>query len=222
MKNNKDRFYLIIIGVLILIILLLRMCCGSKEKVITKVKRDTVTNIITVIDSDSAYMPSPVITEYIGTPIPDTVFEKVDTSGIIANYIRQHEYDPVMPDTTKKILNDYIVSRTYKKSYPVKYGIVIITTVVNQNKLFKQDMKTNFSIPEKIITKTETVKEKKRNQFYFGGELMGYKQTPINYAGLGLLLKTKSDKIYKVSVMTNWDANLYVNAGLYFKIKLHK
>jgi hypothetical protein len=175
---------------------------GGKEYELLSKKVDTV--LVPVHDTIPEYVPKYIKgkTEYI--PVP----ANVDTLAILKDYYTKYSY------------NDTVKVNTY--------GSGIISDEVTQNKIVNRSIIWDLKIP--IVKETITVKELPKNQIYIGGGVGLDKVNLFNQVSAGFLLKTKSDKIYGVSVgISNTNINSlqpeitpFIEGSLYWKIRLRK
>jgi len=189
---NQNRFYLIIIGVLI-IVLLMQKCGGGCNLV------PVLPPPITIRTVDTVYT---VVTKNIPTYIPkwrthtkyvhDTT-EIVDTAYVIGDYYSTYFYqDSLINDTLCFYINDSI----------------------SENKIKSRDLKYVMSFP---TIKIHDVVIQNKNEYYIGLGLIG-NQKGIGYFGPEFLLRTKKKDVYGIGV--GLDGNLQPNLSLrtYWKI----
>jgi hypothetical protein len=202
---NKLDFKTIIIIGLLLALLLVRMCsspnppgpivhiAGKPYEVIKHTIDTVVVNKTTTL-----YKPGKIIYVH-GDPITPPI--NVDKDSIVKEFYTKNTYK----DTLK--LNDNL-------------GTIYITDTVFKNKIQGRTFKAD--VIEKLVNTTTIVKELPKNQLYIGGVAGFDKVDIVNYIGPGLLLKTKSDKIYSVGIGIGTDKQVSIQGGLYWKIKLGK
>ena len=103
-------------------------------------------------------------------------------------------------------------------------GFGVITDTITQNKILSRDVVWNFEVP--TIYNTTIVKDLPKTQLYYGFNLGGNKQDIFSTASGGLILKTKSDKLYQLNlgVQTNGVDGVvpYIGGGIFWKINLNK
>jgi hypothetical protein len=161
----------------------------------------------------------------------DTVYK--DTTIYKTEYVPKYikgdtEYIPVPVDVdTTEILKEYFSKVTYKDTIDYEtYGNIIINDIISQNKIFSRKPVFNLKLP--TITETTTVKELPKNQLYIGGGIGVDKVDILNQAKLGLLWKTKQDKIFGLHIGTTFNGPPeqvtipFVEGSMYWKIKLGK
>jgi hypothetical protein len=135
---------------------------------------------------------------------------------------------PVMqPVDTAAILKDFYAKNQIKETLvlPNNQGKILLEQMVSQNKIITTEF--NAEIQPKIKNDTILLPEPKKNQLYFGFETGLSRQDQISNIGIGLLFKTKEDKIFKVNggvanrLTTDVSGKFYpyVEGGVYWKIK---
>ena len=131
---------------------------------------------------------------------------------------------------TNAILKEYYTKVLYKDVLvlPDSLGTVAVTDTISQNKIFGRTF--NANVKQRTIKETTIVKELPKNQVYFG---FGGQFNKVDFIGglsTGVILKTKTDKIYQVNLGVsnstidgvNGEFKPYVGAGVYWKIRLKK
>ena len=190
--KNQNRFYLIIIGVLI-VVLLMQKCGGGCNFV------PVLPPPITIRTVDTVYT---VVTKNIPTYIPkwrthikyvhDTT-EIVDTAYVIGDYYSTYFYqDSLINDTLCFYINDSI----------------------SENKIKSRDLKYVMSFP---TIKIHDVVIQNKNEYYVGLGLIG-NQKGINYFGPEFLLRTKKKDVYGIGVGIDGDLNPNLSLRTYWKI----
>ena len=136
---------------------------------------------------------------------------------------------PAIVDT-QALLKDYYSKVLYKDTLilPDSLGTVSLLDTISQNKIFGRTF--NASVKQRTIKETMIVKELPKTQVYYGLTGGFNKTDVVSNIGAGLLIKTKTDKIYnlgigvsnKVTDGTNGTLSPYIGAGVYWKIKFKK
>ena len=135
-------------------------------------------------------------------------------------------YVPVPQDVdTAKILSQYYAKNVYKDTLKLddSLGFVSLIDTIKQNTIHFRTF--NAKVRERVVEKKIYLKEPPKRQLYFGFEGTFDKAEVFRGVGTGVIYKTKSDKIYKANIgVLNLENDLspYINAGLYWKIKLKK
>ena len=145
-------------------------------------------------------------------PIPyavhDTIEAKVDTNFIVNQYLNSKN----------------VFTNTYK--FDKQQGSITITDTISKNKIVGR------KYIAKITTKIDTLKiPEPFKRKVFGGIEGGFNGPDfVNSIGVGLLINSKSDKIYNLGIGlmnrttdgTNGEFHPYIKGGVYWKIKLKK
>lgn len=198
----------LLVAILIIIIILQKSCgstmpCPEVNTIIDSV-HDT-----TYIVHDSIIKGKPKLITSI-THLHDTLF--VPDSNY--DTLRAQYMNLVSLYTSQNIYVDTIKVDT------LGYVEVIDTVYLNTLTGAHYHYKFNFPVITNTITIKKIIKEKKRNQVYFGGGIEGNKFTPINQIYTGFSLKTKSDNLYNIKVGIDKHSNIWYGIGGYFKITL--
>lgn len=141
---------------------------------------------------------------YHDTTIYVSIPQEVDTIKILSQYYAKN----VFTDTLQ--LNDNL-------------GFVSVVDTVKENRIHHRTFVSK--VKEKIIEQKIYLKEPPKSQLYFGFEGIFDKAEIFRGAGTGVIYKTKSDKLYKANIGVlnlHHDLSPYINAGVYWKIKLRK
>ena len=172
---------------------------SPKDKIIVKTKTDTVYKTKTITKTIKGN---------------DIYHEKI---------VEVKKEIPIYIDTNKVITSFYDVN-LYKDTinFDDNNSIVLIDEI-SQNKIKNRTWTTHFT--DKIVTNTVTIREPNRNQLYFGVMSGIERKTTyqIPFVSVGLVLKTKKDKMVNLNVgVSNNNTNLvpFISAGLFWKIKL--
>ena len=230
LSNNffkLDIKTIIIVG--LIIFLLLRGCGDTPQgtKEIVKVdgkKYELVDKTIDTVFVEKRVEVPTYVPKYV-----DRVVEKivkipthVDSLQIIKDYYSKF----VTKDTlrlTYEFAPEITIDSIGTKPNPT-LGFGVITDTITQNKILSRDVVWNFEVP--TIYNTTIVKDLPKTQLYYGFNLGGNKQDIFSTASGGLILKTKSDKLYQLNlgVQTNGVDGVvpYIGGGIFWKINLNK
>lgn len=205
------KIYLFIIGILVVFVLLQNKGCiggGSQQKSDTLVVHDTIWS---VHDSLIYSKPKPDKIIYDSFFIEGKVEYQADT-----NYaILKMQFDTLVKNhTVLTIYNDSVKLDTI--------GYVSVKDSVRENKIIGRSWQYNYKIP--YVTKTVTVTNysKPKTQLYVGGSINATQDLGLHSADAGLILKTKSDKIYGLKVGSDISGNLLYGFQMYWKIGKNK
>jgi len=185
----------------------------NRTKTIKKIVKVDGQSLHPIHDTIPLEVPVDVPVPYeVEKPIPyavhDTIEAKVDTNFIINQYLN-----------TKNIFTN-----TYK--FDKQQGSITITDTISQNKLIGRKYISN------ITPKVDTLEipEPFRRKVYAGFE-GGFNQADyVNFIGVGVMVNSKSNKIYNLGIGvnnkttdgTNGYLTPYIRGGVYWKIRLKK
>ena len=84
------------------------------------------------------------------------------------------------------------------------------------NRILNRQLSVDMKYP--VITKEMFYNEKKRVQVYAGANGSVSRDGNFLGAGVGLMLKTKSDRLYGVGAGFDQSKNLNINGSIYIKL----
>ena len=137
---------------------------------------------------------------------------------------------PAIIDTAA-LLKDYYSKVLYKDVLvlPDSLGTVAVTDTISQNKILGRTF--NASVKQRTIKETLIVKELPKTQVYYGFTGGFNKVDVVSNLGAGVLIKSKSDKIYQLGIGiankvgtdgTNGTLSPFIGGGVFWKIKFKK
>lgn len=208
MKKHLDIKIIIIallLGLMILFLINPRNIIPRKQVIVEK----------TLIDS-------------IPYPVHDTIPYEVEVEVEVPVEVEVRVEVPVtQPVDTAAILKDFYAKNQIKETLtlPNNQGKIFLDQIISQNKVVNTEF--NAEIQPKIKNDTILLPEPKKNQLYFGFETGLSRQDQISNIGVGLLFKTKEDKIFKLNggVANRLTSDVsgvlypYVEGGVYWKIR---
>lgn len=131
---------------------------------------------------------------------------------------------------TMALLKDYYSKVLYKDTLhlPDSLGTIALIDTITQNKILGRTF--NANVKQRTIKETMIVKEPARMQVYYGLNGGFNKADVVSSIGAGLMLKTKTDKIYQFTLGVNnrvvdgttGGLSPYIGFGTYWKIKVKK
>lgn len=140
------------------------------------------------------------------------------------------EVPVVQPVDTMEILKIFYTKNIQKNvlNLPNGVGTITLTDTIVENKIVGTSFESK--IKKQIVRDTLRLPEEKKNKVYFGVTTQVDRPNFVNGMGMGLLYQTKEDKIFKVGVgVNNWVKDgtngtftPYVDAGIYWKIKVRR
>ena len=137
---------------------------------------------------------------------------------------------PAIIDTLA-LLKDYYSKVLYKDVLvlPDSLGTVAVTDTISQNRILGRTF--NANVKQRIIKETTIVKELPKTQVYYGFTGGFNKVDVVANLGAGVLIKSKSDKIYQLGIGvankvgtdgTNGVLTPFIGGGVFWKIKFKK
>ena len=111
---------------------------------------------------------------------------------------------------------------------PDSLGTVSVIDTISQNKILGRTF--NASVKQRTIKETTIVKELPKTKLFYGFEGGFNKADVVSHIGMGILLNTKTDKIFNLGIGvanrvvdgTNGGLTPYINGGVYWKIRAKK
>jgi hypothetical protein len=147
-----------------------------------------------------------------------------------------YEVEKVIHDTVPMAVDTLaILSKLYAKNevketltLPNGLGTVALKETISENKVIARSF--DAKVKQKVVKDTIYTPEMKVSQLYVGFDANFDKPNVVRLLGLGLILKDKSDKLYKLSAGVNntvvdglkGEFQPYVGGGIYWKIKSNK
>ena len=183
------------------------------------------------------FMPNRVIktvqTDSIPYAVHDTIpYEtEVEVEVPVPYEVQVVVHDTVLtPVDTAAILKDYYVKNEVKETLtlPNGLGTIALNETISQNKVLSRSF--DAKVKQKVVKDTIYTPEPKKTQLFFGFDANFDKPNVVRLMGLGLILKDKSDRLYKVSTGVNntvvnglsGEFQPYIGGGVYWKINLKK
>jgi hypothetical protein len=206
--------------IILLLVIILSLVCFDPFGVMPN-RTKTVEKIVKV--GGQSLHP---IHDTIGIEVPYEVEIEVEVEKLVPYAV--HDTIQALVDTNF-IVNNYLNSKnvfvnTY--NFDKQQGSITITDTISQNKLVGRKYTT------KITPKTDTllIPEPFKRKVFFGLEGGLNRGDFVNFIGAGLLINSKSDKIYNLGVGvnnttidgTNGVFTPYIKGGVYWKVKLKK
>lgn len=207
MKKILDIRHIIILILLIVILFLQGDKKVKIEKVVEKIPSEVVHD--TIPQEVPVYVQGEDIYHDTTIYVPKYVNVSVDTSEILRIFYVKN----FLKDTIK--LNN-------------NQGFVYISDTISQNKILSRNW--TATLKPKIVREPAPTPPPIRNQYFVGLDGSWSQKDWVNSLGVGLLLKTKKDKLYHVGVGvanrtvdgTSGEFTPYLNGGIYWKIKVKK
>jgi hypothetical protein len=124
---------------------------------------------------------------------------------------------PVL-DTTQmqEVLSKYYAKNIFQDTLKVsKFGNIYINDTVQYNKLAGRSMSADLMFPS--ITNTTIVKEKPKAQLFLGATVDYLQGSNFQNLSVGLMLKTKRDRLYGISAGVSPNGKPVYGASFYIK-----
>jgi hypothetical protein len=204
MNNN---ILTVAVIVLIAIIVFQRTGCGPNK---AAKGPDTVTVHDTTYDVHDSLIVKKMTIYKTLPPVHDTLPPQYVADTNYAKLKIQYE----------NLLGLFLARNVYVDSLKLdSVGYVVVSDTLSSNKLNNRGYQYNYKIPTIHTTTTITKYAPLKNQLYAGGGIGGNKTLGITNLNAGLLLKTKSDKIYSVTVGTNTEGQISYGFQTFWKFK---
>lgn len=150
---------------------------------------------------------------------PTLVYTKPDTVWQIDTVYRpSNSYLRLLTQYTS-LGNKYFATNIFKNRFEIAdYGHVEVIDSVKENKIISSTITTDLKIP----TTTITIEKERpaKSQLFVGPRVIGNSTLPISGVFGDILLKTKNDKIYGLSI--GWTGEITYGANLYYPIKFKR
>jgi hypothetical protein len=173
----------------------------------------------------------------------EVIKHEIDTIDVIKTKVVTKKgediyHEIIQHDTTVQLVNvdsaailkDYLSKVVYKDVLvlPDSLGTVAVTDTITKNRILGRTF--NANVKQRTIKETTIVKELPKTKVFYGFEGGFNKQDVVSHVGMGILLNTKSDKIFNLGIGvanrvvdgTNGGLTPYINGGVYWKIRLRK
>ena len=226
--NWLKKFDLKTIMIMILcVVLLFRSCGGGEEEEKEIINVDGKDYELLEQKTDTIYVEKEVkVTKYVPKYITKEVIKEVeipanvDSLAIIKDYFSKVTVTDTLNldyDFPKEVTD----SLGNKPASSLGYGI--LTDIISQNRIESREIDWFFKIP--TIYNTTIVKELPKTQLYYGANIGLNKEDIFGTFSGGLILKTKSDRLYQLNLGVQNSPNgvmPFLGGGLYWKINLKK
>ncbi len=209
MKKIFEYRNIIILFLLIIVIL---EYCNPKGIMPNRVEYTTIVDSIpypvhdTIPVEVEVEVPVEVPVE-VEVPVRVEVIQQVDTANILKIYYTKNE-------TSETLV------------LPNDVGNITLSETVSENKIIDRKI-VNSKLKKQILVDTLRIPEDPKNKFYYGFNFSANREDFVNSLGVGMMMKTKSDKIYRIDLGLNnrvLDGTIgrfspYIGGGVYWKIK---
>ena len=159
----------------------------------------------------------------------EVIKQVIDTQYISVKETKYKKGEDIYHDTTiyvsvpvldtlqmQEIISKYYAKNIFQDTLKVsKFGNIYINDTVQYNKLAGRSMSADLMFPS--ITNTTIVKEKPKAQLFLGARLDYLQGGNVQNPSVGLMLKTKRDRLYGISVGVAPNGNPVYGASFYIK-----
>jgi len=163
--------------------------------------------------------------------IPEEIEVEVEVEVPVEVEVEKRVEVPVIQQVdTTEILKIYFAKVPHKEvlTLPNNQGTVTITDTISKNSVVNR--KFISDVKQMIIKDTIYTPTPLKTQLYLGFDAKFDKPNVVNLMGLGVVLKTKDEKLYKIGVGlannvidgTTGRLSPYLGGGVYWKVKLKK
>jgi hypothetical protein len=198
-----NRVLTLFIVILLFIILTQDRGCGSKMEPTTVTVHDTIWQV-----HDSLIIKK--------LKVKETIYETIQTPP---EYIADTSY-PRLKAQYDSLVIAYLAKNIYADTLKLDtLGYVAIADTIQKNNLQNRSYKYNYKIPTIHTTTTITKYAPLKNQLYLGGGVDGNRAVGVTSLSAGVLLKTKKDNIYSVTVGSNVEGQLSYGFRTFWKLK---
>lgn len=173
----------------------------------------------------------------------EVIKHEIDTIDIVKTKVVTKKgediyHEVIQHDTTIKlvdvdsaaILKDYLSKVVYKDLLvlPDSLGTIAVTDTIHKNRILGRTF--DAKVKQRTIKETTIVKELPKTKVFYGFEGGFNKQDVVSHIGAGVIINTKSDKLFHLGLGvanrtvdgTNGGLAPYIGGGVYWKIKLKK
>ena len=172
---------------------------------------------------------SPQIKYIDGKPY-EVIKHTIDTVDIVKTKVVTKKGEDIYHDSTiyvpipmnvdtLQIIKEYFAKNVYKDTLqlPDSLGSVYVQDTISKNKI--ESRKYTASVKQRTIKETLIVKDLPKSHIYYGLNMSLDKPNFVHSIGGGLMLQTKTDKIYSLSVGVTSNLTPVIGTSLYWKLK---
>jgi hypothetical protein len=208
-KDTQGEYKSLVIAglVIIVVILLFIRQCGRGNPEEPTIQIDTVYE---KIEGKISYVPR-----------VDTIYYPRDKFRFRWDtiYFEQQSEEPGMYIDTCNY-REFYATRIYRDTLRNKFGHIVVTDSVSQNKIQGRGVVTDLNIP--LVTKIITLPSLKRGQLYIGANLLGNESDPLSGYNVNLAFKTKRDRMIEAGYNQLFGGEHYYSVGIKWKISFRK
>ncbi len=160
----------------------------------------------------------------------EVVKQVIDTQYVKVKETKYKKGEDIYHDTTiyvpvpvldsaqmEEVLSKYYAKNTFKDTMKLgEFGRIYIQDTVQYNKLAGRSLSSDLKFP--TITNTTIVKEKPKAQLYMGAIMDYLQESGVQNPSVGLMLKTKRDRLYGISAGVSPNGQPVYGASFYIKL----
>jgi hypothetical protein len=166
----------------------------------------------------------------VGGKTYEVIKQVIDTQYVTVKETKYKKGEDIYHDTTiyvsvpvldtaqmQEALSKYYAKNIFQDTLKVgKFGQIYIKDTVQYNKLAGRSMSADLMFPS--ITNTTFVKEKPKAQLFLGARMDYLQGGSVQNPSVGLMLKTKRDRLYGISAGVSPNGQPVYGASFYIKL----
>jgi hypothetical protein len=159
----------------------------------------------------------------------EVIKQVIDTQYVSVKETKYKKGEDIYHDTTiyvsvpvldtaqmQEVISKYYAKNIFQDTLKVsKFGNIYINDTVQYNKLAGRSMSADLMFPS--ITNTTIVKEKPKAQLFLGATVDYLQGSNFQNLSVGLMLKTKRDRLYGISAGVSPNGKPVYGASFYIK-----
>jgi hypothetical protein len=159
----------------------------------------------------------------------EVIKQVIDTQYVSVKETKYKKGEDIYHDTTiyvsvpvldtaqmQEVLSKYYAKNIFQDTLKVsKFGNIYINDTIQYNKLAGRSMSADLMFPS--ITNTTIVKEKPKTQLFLGATVDYLQGSNFQNLSVGLMLKTKRDRLYGISAGVSPNGKPVYGASFYIK-----
>lgn len=117
---------------------------------------------------------------------------------------------------TQNVIKEYYAKNVLSDTIKVDSGYIYIKDTIQMNRILNRQLSIDMKYP--IINRQTFYTEKQNIQVYLGVKGMVSQYGNFQNLGVGLMLKTKSDKMYGIGAGFDANKNINITGDIYIKL----
>lgn len=178
------------------------------------------------------FMPNRIeystVVDSIPYPVPDSIpYEVLVEVPYEVEIEVPYEVRVIQPVDTANILKDFYSKNEISEilTLPNDVGSITLNEVISENKVIDRKI-VDPKLRKQILYDTLRIPENPKTKLYYGLNFSTNREDFVNSLGVGMMMKTKTDKIYRIDLGLNnrvIDGSVgklspYLGGGVYWKI----